>query len=151
MDLNRETHRRPNSPDSQGSGGSHAAAEQALEVPARDLGDFLGCQAAKLGDEASAKQRFGLAADYYGVAREEQKAQAARDKQQKLAMARMQPSIDQMQKQAEQMRAQFSDPQKVKEMQEQARAMQKQLQARQQANAKPNAGKADDLEKELGL
>jgi hypothetical protein len=108
-------------------------------------------QAAKLGDEASAKQRFGLAADYYGVARDEQKAQAARDKQQKLAMARMQPSIDQMQKQAEQMRAQFSDPQKVKEMQQQARAMQRQLQAQQQANAKSNAGKTDDLEKELGL
>jgi hypothetical protein len=45
----------------------------------------------------------------------------------------------------------FSDPQKVKEMQEQARALQKRMQEQQQTNAKSNAKKADDLEKELGL
>jgi hypothetical protein len=108
-------------------------------------------QASKLGDDANAKQRLGLASEYYEVARQDAKAQAARDKQQQLAMARMQPSIDQMQKQAEAMRAQFSDPAKVKEMQEQARALQKSLQQQQQTNAKSSAKKADDLEKELGL
>jgi hypothetical protein len=108
-------------------------------------------QAEKLGDEANAKQRLGLAAEYYGVADQDAKAQAARDKQQQLAMARMQPSIDQMQKQAEEMRAQFGDPEKVREMQEQARALQKSLQQQQKANAKSNAKKADDLEEELGL
>ena len=108
-------------------------------------------QAAKLGDEANARQRLGLAAEYYEVADQDAKAQAARDKQQQVAMSKMQPSIDAMRKQAEQVAAQFSDPAKVKEMQEQARAMQKQLQQHQQANAKGNAKKADDLEQELGL
>jgi hypothetical protein len=39
----------------------------------------------------------------------------------------------------------------VQAMREQALAMQKSLQEQQKANAKTNAKKADDLEKELGL
>lgn len=108
-------------------------------------------QANKLGDDASAKQRLALAADYYGVAGNEVKAQAARDRLQQVAMTKMQPSIDQMQRQAELIRAQYSDPAQVKAMQAQAEAMRKSLQ-QQQATAKAkNAKSADDLEQEFGL
>jgi hypothetical protein len=108
-------------------------------------------QAAKLGDAANAKQRFALAAEYYELADQDAKAQAARDAAQKAAMAKMQPQIDNAQKQAEEMKKQFSDPAKVEAMRQQALAMQKSLQEQQKANAKTNAKKADDLEKELGL
>jgi hypothetical protein len=108
-------------------------------------------QAGKLGDAAQSKQRLMLAAEYYSVAGQSEKAQAARDRQQQLAMARMQPSMDAMQKQAAQLQQQFSDPEKVKAMQAQAAAMRKSLEQQQQANAKTNAQRADDLEKELGL
>jgi hypothetical protein len=108
-------------------------------------------QALKLGDAANARQRYSLAAEYYSVAGEEAKAQAARDTEQKLAMSKMQPQIDQMKQQAEQLQKEFSDPAKVQAMKEQALATQKSMQQQQQANAKTNAKKADDLEKELGL
>lgn len=112
-------------------------------------------QASQLGDTAKARQRHGLAAEYYSVAGEEAKAQAALDTQQKLAMNRMQPQIDQMKQQAQQLQKQFSDPAKVQAMKDQALATQKSMQQQQQANAKTsakvNAKKADDLEKELGL
>ena len=108
-------------------------------------------QAGQLGDAANAKQRYGLAADYYRVAGQDEKAQAARDAMQKLAMTRMQPQIDQAQQQAERMKQEFSDPAKIKAMQEQAQAMQKRIQEQQRANAKSNAKRADDLESELGM
>jgi len=108
-------------------------------------------QAALLGDQAQAQKRYLLASDYFRVARLDDKAQAAQELSRQGAMAKMQPSIDQAQQQAEAMKAAFSDPEKVKQMQEQARAAQKAIQAQQQANAKSNAKKADDLEKELGL
>lgn len=108
-------------------------------------------QAAQLGDKAMSQQRLGLAAEYYGVARLDAKAERAREQQREAAMAKMQPSIDAMRKQAEELQKAFSDPQKVQEMQAQARAAQQAMQARQQANAKNNAKQADELEKELGL
>lgn len=108
-------------------------------------------QASQLGDAANARQRHGLAAEYYSVAGEEAKAQAALDTQQQLAMNRMQPQIDQMKQQAEQLQKQFSDPAKVQAMKDQALATQKSMQQQRQTNAKANAKKADDLEKELGL
>jgi hypothetical protein len=108
-------------------------------------------QAGKLGDEAQAKQRYLLASEYYAVADQDAKAQAARDQQQQLAMARMQPTMDAMQEQAQELQKQFSDPEKVKAMQEQARALQQSLQEQQQADARSNAKRADDLEKELGM
>jgi hypothetical protein len=108
-------------------------------------------QAASLGDQAISQKRFGLATEYYRVARLDNKADAAQEQQRQIAMAKMQPSIDQMRKQAEQMQKDFSDPAKVKAMQEQAREMQKAMQAQQQANAKTRAKNADDLENELGL
>jgi hypothetical protein len=108
-------------------------------------------QADKLGDEASSKQRLMLAAEYYSVAGQSDKAQAARDRQQQQAMARMQPDIDRMQKHAAELQKQYSDPEKIKAMQAQAEAMRKSLEQQQQANAKTNAKRADDLEKELGM
>jgi hypothetical protein len=108
-------------------------------------------QAGKLGDEASAKHRPGLAAGYYGVARQEAKARTAQEQSKQLAMAKMQPSIDQMQRQATQLQRQFSDPATVKAMQEQARALQRSIQEQQKASGATKAASADDLEKELGL
>jgi hypothetical protein len=63
----------------------------------------------------------------------------------------MQPQIDSAQQQAAQMQREFSDPAKVEAMRQQALAMQKRLQEQQKTQAKTNARKADDLEKELGL
>jgi hypothetical protein len=126
--------------------------QQQLDDTARALkAKSIRQQAAQLGDQAHAQKRYLLASDYYRVARLDDKAQAAQELSRQAAMAKMQPSIDQAQKQAEAMQAAFSDPEKVKQMQEQARAAQKAIQAQQQANAKSNAKKADDLEKELGL
>jgi hypothetical protein len=108
-------------------------------------------QAGKLGDEANAKQRYGLAAEYYSLADQDAKAQAARDTQQKMAMSKMQPSIDQMQQQAAQWQKEFGDPAKVKAMQEQAAAMQESMRQQQQQQRSNKKKQADDLEKELGL
>jgi hypothetical protein len=108
-------------------------------------------QAARLGDEAKANGRYTLAAEYYEVAEDDAKAAAVREAQQKLAMNKMQPSIDQMKKQAEAMQKQFGDPAKVQAMREQALAMQKSLQQQRQTNAENQAKSAAELEKELGI
>lgn len=114
-------------------------------------------QALKLGDEANAKQRLALAADYYSAAGQSEKAQAARDRQQQLAMQKMQPAIDQARKQQEELAKQFGDPAKVEEMRKQAAAAAKAMQehqgsaAAQAARKEANRKSADDLEKELGL
>jgi hypothetical protein len=108
-------------------------------------------QAEVLGDEASAKRRSFLAVEYYEVAGQSAKAQAARDTQQKLAMSKMQPSIDAAKRQAEQLQKEYSDPAKAQAMREQAQAMRKSVQQQQQSNAKANAKRADELESELGL
>lgn len=92
-------------------------------------------QASKLGDDASARNRLGFAAEHYDVAGDDAKANAARERQKKLAMDKMQPSIDQMRKQGEQIQKEFSDPAKVQAMREQALAMQKSLQQQKQVNA----------------
>ena len=108
-------------------------------------------QAMKLGDEANAKQRFTLAAEYYATAGADDKAAAVQQRQQQLAMQKMQPSMDQMRKQAEAMQKQYSDPAAVAEMKRQAEAARKAMQE-QQAGAKANNKKsAAELEKELGL
>ena len=108
-------------------------------------------QALKLGDEANSKSRWVLAADYYGVADADDKADAVREHARQLAMQKMQPAIDEAQKQAEAMRKQFSDPAKVAEMQAQARAAQKAMQEQQASSKAGNKKAAADLEKELGL
>lgn len=114
-------------------------------------------QALKLGDEANAKQRLALAANYYETAGQREKAQAARDRNTQLVQQKMQPSIDQARKQAEEIQKQFSDPAKVEEMKRQAAAAAKAIQeqkdspATQAARKEANRKSAEDLEKELGL
>jgi hypothetical protein len=108
-------------------------------------------QAMKLGDEANAKNRYGLAGAYYDVADAREKGDAVRERGRQVAMKKMQPQIDQARAQAEAIAKEYSDPAKVAEMQKQAEAMRKSLQ-QQQAGAKAgNRKAADDLEKELGL
>ena len=108
-------------------------------------------QALKLGDEASAKNRYGLAGAYYDAANADDKADAVRERGRQAVMKKMQPSIDQARKQADAMAKEFSDPAKVAEMQKQAEAVRKSMQE-QQAGAKAgNRKAAADLEKELGL
>jgi hypothetical protein len=108
-------------------------------------------QALKLGDEANAKNRYGLAGAYYDVADADDKAEAVRERGRQAAMKKMQPSIDQMRKQADAVAKEFGDPAKVAEMQRQGEVARKAMQE-QQAGAKANNRKgAADLEKELGL
>jgi hypothetical protein len=108
-------------------------------------------QAVQLANQANAEQRYMLASEYYDVADEPAKAEAARAKQQQLAMQKMQPSIDEARKQAEEMQKQFADPAQVEAMRRQAEAARQSLQQQQQAAKKRNQKSADDLEKELGL
>ena len=108
-------------------------------------------QALQLANQANDKQRYLLAAEYYGVAGERAKADQARAKQQQLSMQKMQPSIDEARKQAEELQKQFGDPSQVEAMRRQAEAARKNLQQQQQAAQKRNKQSADELEKELGL
>ena len=108
-------------------------------------------QALQLANLANDKQRYALASEYYSVAGESAKAEAARAKQQQLAMQQMQPSIDAARKQAEEMQKQFGDPAQVEAMRQQAEAARESLQQQQQAAKKRNQQSADELEKELGL
>lgn len=108
-------------------------------------------QALQLADLANSKQRYTLAAEYYGVADDEAKAKAALAKSQQLAMQKLQPAIDETRKQAEELQKQFGDPARVEAMRRQAEAARKSLQ-QQRANAeKDNRRRAEDLEEELGL
>jgi hypothetical protein len=112
----------------------------------------LRAQASKLGDAASAKSRYVLAAEYYDTARDTAKAKAMRDKQAQIAQQKVQPAIDEAQRQAAELQKAFSDPAQVQAMREQAEAAKKSLQQQQTPAAKAaNKKKADDLEKELGL
>jgi hypothetical protein len=106
-------------------------------------------QALKLGDDASAKKRYQLAAEYYDVAGDSAKAEAARQKQSQAAMQKMQPQIDAAQRQAADLQKEFSDPAKVQAMREQAEAARKAMEQQQAASKTPKA--ASDLEKQLGL
>jgi hypothetical protein len=108
-------------------------------------------QALKLADEAYAKQRFQLAAEYYGVAGERDKANAARERGNQVAMQKLKPSIDAAREQAEFMKEQYGDPAKVQAMREQAEAMRKTLLQQQAVAKEKNARSAAALEKELGL
>lgn len=108
-------------------------------------------QALQLANQANEQQRYMLASEYYDVADEQAKAEAARGKQQQLSMQRMQPSIDEARKQAEAMQKQFSDPKQIEAMRRQAEAARQSLQQQQQGAKKANRKSADELEKELGL
>lgn len=108
-------------------------------------------QALQLANQANDKQRYLLAGEYYDVAGEQAKTDAARARQQQLSMQKMQPSIDEARKQAEEMQKQFGDPAQVEAMRRQAEAARKSLQQQQQQAQKRNKKSADELEKELGL
>ncbi len=110
-------------------------------------------QAKQLAADADAKQRFELAAEYYSVAGDNASAEAVRQKQQQLAMQRMQPSIDAAQKQAEDLQKQFGDPKAVEAMRKQAEAAQAAIKAQQKKSQKSGDKKksAEELEKELGM
>jgi len=108
-------------------------------------------QALQLANQANDKQRYLLASEYYDVAEESAKAQTARNKQQQVAMQKMQPAMDEARKQAEELQKQFGDPAQVAAMRQQAEAARKSLQQQQQQAQKRNKQSADDLEKELGL
>ena len=93
-----------------------------------------------------------LASEYYNVAGESAKAEAARAKQQQLAMQKMQPAMDEALRQAEELQKHFAaDPAQVAAMREQAEAARKSLLQQQQEANKRNKRSADELEKELGL
>lgn len=108
-------------------------------------------QALQLANQANEQQRYMLASEYYDVADEQAKAEAARAKQQQLSMQKMQPSIDEARKQAEAMQKQFSDPKQIEAMRRQAEAARQSLQQQQQGAKKANRKSADELEQELGL
>jgi hypothetical protein len=110
-------------------------------------------QAKQLAAQADAKQRYGLAAEYYNIAGDDAAADASRQKQQQLAMQKMQPSIDAAQNQAEELQKQFGDPKAVEAMRKQAEAAQAAIQAQQKKQQKNGDKKksAEELEKELGM
>jgi hypothetical protein len=109
-------------------------------------------QALQLADQANEKQRYVLASEYYNVAGESAKAEAARAKQQQLAMQKMQPAMDEALRQAEELQKHFAaDPAQVAAMREQAEAARKSLLQQLLEANKRNKRSADELEKELGL
>jgi hypothetical protein len=85
-------------------------------------------RAQSLGDAAGARRHFALAADYYDAAGLADKAAAAREQRNQLAMARMQPDIGAAQQQAAELQKAFGDPAAVAAMRAQAEAMRRSLQ-----------------------
>lgn len=107
-------------------------------------------QALRLGDEANAKGRLGLAHDYHEAAGDRDKAMAARDRQNQLAKQKMQPAIDEATRQAQAIKTGFGSPAQIEAMKKQAQDAAKAMQ-QQKPDNKDRAKKADDLDKELGL
>jgi hypothetical protein len=86
-------------------------------------------QAMRLGDEANANGRYALAAGYYAAAEAKAKVAAVHDVQKRIAMTRVQPSLDQMK----------------------AQAAQKSLRQQRQSKVAAKAKSAEDVERELGI
>lgn len=111
-------------------------------------------QALALGTTAERAKKYGLASKYYDVAGDDAKANAAREKQRQLAMAKLQPQIDAAKRDAAALQARFSDPKEVEAMKRQAEAARAQIEQQRKA-AKANAAtrqqSTDDLAKDLGL
>jgi hypothetical protein len=107
-------------------------------------------QAMQLGGAAERANRFGLASEYYDVAGESDRADAARDKQRRLAMAKMQPQIDAAQRQAEAIAKRFGDPAQVEAMKRQAEAA-KAAMEQQKAQGKKSQANNDAFARELGM
>lgn len=111
----------------------------------------LRAQARGLGDQAYAKRRYTLAADYYEAAGDSVRAESVRKEQNQLAMQKMQPAIDEASKQAEALAKQFSDPAAVEAMRAQAEQARKAIEQQRESAKQTNRKKADELEAELGL
>jgi hypothetical protein len=107
-------------------------------------------QAHDLAEQAQAQQRYTLAADYYGVAGEDTKAEAARALLQQSEMRELQPSIDEARRQADALAERFGDPAQVDAMRQQAEAARRNL-AQQAPSVESRRKSAEDLERELGL
>jgi hypothetical protein len=105
--------------------------------------------AMQLGDLANSERRYTLAAEYYLVAGDAAKAEAARATHEQLAMQELQPSVDAAREQAEAMAKQFGDPAQVEAMRRQAEAARRALE--QQRNVQRNRERADELEAALDL
>lgn len=131
-----------------------AAKDYAVAIedlkPAQPRIAAISASAGRLGDEAEAKGRLGLAFNYYQVADDRAKAQAVQKRQEQLALQKARPDIDDAKRTAAAMREQYSDPAKLDAMRKQALAMQAAMQSQRQGaeRAKQDAG---DLQKELGL
>jgi hypothetical protein len=105
----------------------------------------------RLGDEAAKAGKLPLAVEYFSVADQPAKAQAARDRMSQLAKQQMAPSIEQAQQQAEELRRQYGDPAQVEAMKRDAEATRRALQEQQAAGAAESSRKADELADELGI
>lgn len=108
-------------------------------------------QAETLGDAAAGRQQLQLAIDYYAVANADAKLAQTQARQQAVAQAAMQPSIEAMQRDALALAAQFADPARVAEMQRQAQEAQRALQSGAQGRKVSATRSADELAAELGL
>jgi hypothetical protein len=106
-------------------------------------------QARQIAEEAERNGRYSLAADYYGVAGDDAKAQAVRSAQQQAAMQQMQPSLDAARTQLEGLLQQFGDPAAVEALRQQAEAARRSL----EQSSSPQSGRqsAEELERALGL
>jgi hypothetical protein len=107
-------------------------------------------QARQLGEQAEGQRRYALAADYYRVAGDDAKADAARSMQQQAAMTAMQPSIDAAREQADALLQRFGDPAAVEALRQQAEAARRNL-AQQAPSAQSSKESAEELERALGL
>lgn len=107
-------------------------------------------QALQLGTAAERAGRLTLADHYYGVAGDDARASAVREKQRQLAMQKMQPQIDAAQRDAQALAKQFGDPAQVEAMKRQAEAAKAAIE-QQKAQGKKSQANNDAFAKELGL
>lgn len=107
-------------------------------------------QALQLGTAAERAGHLSIAIDYYDVADESARADAAREKQRRLAMRKMQPQIDAAQQQAAALAKQYGDPAQAEALKRQAEAA-KAAMEQQKAQGKKSQANNDAFAKELGL
>lgn len=110
----------------------------------------LRAQAAQLGASAEQAGKLELAAQYYGVAGQDARAAAARDKQRALAMAKLRPQLEEAQRDAAALAKRFEDPAAVEALRRQAEAANAAL-AKQKEQGRKNQAGNDALARELGL
>jgi hypothetical protein len=107
-------------------------------------------QALQLGTAAERAGHLAVAIDYYDVAGDDARRDAAREKQQQLAMKKMQPQIDAAQRQAAALAKQYGDPAQVEALKRQAEAAKAAIE-QQKAQGRKSQANNDAFAKELGL